>query len=163
MVSKNQINIDRLNTTKALDMLNETVNEINSYTLVHKYFGWNKFYVTLTLISAAFWALILAYGIFKMITRKSNSKLRAYIKPRNRPEHLELKNLDLERSEAQSPQISRTPSPQINRTSSLPDLTTPMPALTNFPSITDTTNNLKRRKGDANKTIADTSASSGSE
>ena len=42
MVNNNQIKIDKLNTAKALDILNKTVNTINSGTLIHKYFGWNK-------------------------------------------------------------------------------------------------------------------------
>ena len=72
MVSRNQVKIDKskvskvgkLNATKALDMLTENVDIINANTL-HKYFGWNKLYVTLTNMSGAFWSLILAYGIYQ--------------------------------------------------------------------------------------------------
>ena len=103
MVNRNQLQFDKLNTSKALNMLNETVKAINSGTLIHKYFGWNKLYMTLTMMSAAFWSIVLAYGIYNMLKSKSVCK-QAYIKPRRKQsEHFELKNLDVERSEAQSP------------------------------------------------------------
>ena len=65
MVTRNQARIDKLNTTKALDILTDNVDIINPDTLILRYFGWNKLYVTLTILSAAFWSLLLAYAFAK--------------------------------------------------------------------------------------------------
>ena len=156
MVNKNQIKMDQLNTTKAINMLKNTVHTINSGTLIHKYFGWNRVYVTLTMMSAAFWSLVLAYGIYKMIKGGNVPKTYAYIRPRQRPEQIKLSDLDLERSEVQSPPLSRS--------TSLHDLIEPTMPNVNFPLTSETAQNLVRRRlEDPNKTIADTSASSDSE
>ena len=87
MVARNQIQIDKLDTTKAF----------NEGTLIHKYFGWNKIYITMTVISAAFWSLILAYGIYKLLKNKAcTTKLKNYVRSQKSKEKLCMKDLDIE-------------------------------------------------------------------
>ena len=97
MVARNQIQIDKLNTTKAFNELKKSLNKIHEGTLIHKYFGWNKIYISMTVISAAFWSLILAYGIYKMLKNKSSTtKLINFVRPRKSKEKLCMKDLDVE-------------------------------------------------------------------
>ena len=160
MVTRNQIKIDKLNTTKALDILADSVDTINANTLIHRYFGWNKLYVTLTILSAAFWSLLLAYGTYQMITCRSSPKKYRYVTPRlKEPEEIQLKEIDMERAGTQNSLLLRPSTPP-------PDLSGPISTLTNVnlpANDNERSRSLKRRRPeDPHKTIADTSDSSDS-
>ena len=55
-----------------------------------------KVYITMTVISTAFWSLILAYGIYKLLKNKScTPKLKNYVRPQNSKDKIRIKYLDV--------------------------------------------------------------------
>ena len=77
MIKSNHLNLDKLNTSKAVELLKKSVNSIKDGTLIDKSFGWNHAYLILTLFSTTMWILVIAYLIISWIGTKIKTKIES--------------------------------------------------------------------------------------
>lgn len=70
MIKSNHLNLDKLNTSKAVELLEKSVNTIKDGTLIDTSFGWNHTYLSLTLFSATMWILVIACSIISWFWTK---------------------------------------------------------------------------------------------